>query len=211
MLKDRHVGEVGIVIANGPSLRNVSSAQLDKHTTIGTNRIYRKYIPDYYVCVNPLVISQYWHEIEKVRAVRFIRSSMSRNLGLPLHILTDRVFSTEPLQMGVHEGWTVTYVALQLAYWMGFSTVLLVGLDHRYVFDGKPNEENLMLGDDPNHFDPEYFKGASWHNPDLEKSEKSYKMARQAFERAGRRVINLTPDTGTDVFEKGQMERWLPS
>ena len=209
MLKNKHRGETGIVIGNGPSLRDVTKEQLDRYPTIGTNRIYLKYNPTYYAVVNPLVISQFWEEIARMPSVKFVRANMSRNLGLPLHILTERVFSTEPLQMGVFEGWTVTYVALQLAYWLGFETVLLVGMDHRYTFQGDPNQEDIMVGDDPNNFDPRYFKGARWNNPDLKRSEKAYRAAREAFDLAGRRIINLTPDTGTDVFEKGKVERWL--
>src|SRR5690606_16197962 len=42
--------------------------------------------------------------------------------------------------LSVFEGFTVTYVALQLAYHMGFTRVALVGCDHNYASSGAPNK-----------------------------------------------------------------------
>ncbi len=97
---------------------------------------------------------------------------------------------------------------MQLAYYFGFTTVLLVGVDHSYKYDGKPNQEMVMNNDDPNHFDPSYFKGQKWNNPDLEKSEISYNLAKVAFEKDGRRIVNLTPGSKLNVFEKGNLNDW---
>jgi hypothetical protein len=92
---------------------------------------------------------------------------------------------------------------------MGFSTVLLVGVDHRYEYQGMPNEEQLAVGPDPNHFDQNYFTGGvRWNLPDLEMSEASYQLAREAFERDGRRIVNLTPGTALDVFPKEKWRKW---
>ena len=30
-------------------------------------------------------------------------------------------------------------------------------MDHRYAFDGSPNEITVLEGSDPNHFDEKYF------------------------------------------------------
>jgi len=43
-----------------------------------------------------------------------------------------------------------------------------------------------------------------WHAPDLQRSAEAYQMAREVFEKDGRRVINLTPNSALDVFEKGE-------
>jgi len=58
-------------------------------------------------------------------------------------------------------------------------------------------------GDDPNHFSAAYFgKGFRWQLPDLETSEIGYRMARQAYEKAGRRVLDATVGGKLDIFEK---------
>jgi hypothetical protein len=68
----------------------------------------------------------------------------------------------------VFEGYTVTYVALQLAFYMGFEQAILVGVDHNFVTQGTANMAVVSQGDDPNHFAPNYFgKGFKWQLPDL--------------------------------------------
>ena len=56
----------------------------------------------------------------------------------------------------------MTYVALQVAFYLGFEQVILIGVDHNFATKGKPNTTVVSQGDDPNHFNPAYFgKGFS--------------------------------------------------
>ena len=97
----------------------------------------------------------------------------------------------------------MTYVALQAAYWMGFQEVILVGVDHRYSTAGPANAMVVSQSDDPDHFDPEYFgRGFRWQLPDLEASERSYRLARAAFEADGRRIVDATVGGQLEVFPK---------
>ena len=98
---------------------------------------------------------------------------------------------------------------MQLAFHMGFETVLLVGVDHKFKMDGTPNQETTWQGDDPNHFSPDYFKGTRWNNPDLANSERAYRLAEKAYRDAGRRIVNLTEGTAEQVFEKGTVAEWM--
>jgi hypothetical protein len=107
-------------------------------------------------------------------------------------------FSFDPLRSPVWEGWSVTYVCLQLAYWMGFSTVLLVGVDHRY----QPGECN--------HFHPHYEHGMEPQEYDMTKALVAYRKAKAVYQKDGRRIINLTPNTKEPIFEKGQLTEWYP-
>ncbi len=205
----RH-GDTCIVIGNGPSLNAVPREFLWQYDTFGTNRIYLKYTPDWYVAVNPLVVEQNWRDIVKLdSAAKFIAAPLAERIpgAFPLKSVSRAIFSLDP-RTCIYEGYTVTYVCLQIAYFMGYHTVLLVGVDHRYVYDGKPNEEKVMAGADPNHFDPSYFQGMKWNNPDLAKSEVAYRMAGAMFEAAGRRIVNLGPDSALDAFERGSIDEW---
>lgn len=208
-LWNKHKDQAGIVIGNGPSLKTVPNEWLQKYPTFGTNRIYLKegFTPTYHVCVNPLVQEQFGGEIHRMNCLKFATHLEGPDV-LRLQSVNLPVFSFAPDEW-IFEGWTVTFVALQLAYFMGFNTVLLIGVDHRYDFSGNPNEQKLMTGDDPNHFDPNYFKGAQWNNPDLERSEASYEKAKLAFEGTGRTIINLGPDSALEVFPKGVPEEWF--
>lgn len=187
---------------------------LRKESVIGLNKIFLGFgkfgfYPRYYVAVNLTVIRQSNREISRLNCVRFIDSRARDEKILTATPLTefilencDRPFSTD-LQDGYHQGHTVTHAALQVAYHLGFSTVVLLGLDHRYEFSGKPGEPSVLHGPDPNHFSPDYFgHGQKWDNPDLEGSERFYQVARGAFEKSGRQIIDATPGGACQVFAK---------
>src|SRR5205085_433432 len=103
-------------------------------------------------------------------------------------------------------------VAIQLAYYMGFSDVYLVGVDHSYNFSGTPHAEQLSTGDDPNHFAPNYFgKGFRWHLPDLEGSELAYRVANYIYRTTGRRIYDATIGGKLQVFPKVEYGSLFPS
>lgn len=211
-LQDTRRGETCLVIGNGPSLNDIPLDFLRKYPSFGTNRIYllEGFTPTYYVSVNPLVIEQSAEQIKALEAMKFIRASQASMIpgAYPLDSVGHKTFSYNPAAY-IYEGFTVTYVCLQLAHFMGFDTVLLVGVDHSFQFDGRPNEEKIAEGADPNHFSPDYFSnGTRWNNPDLEQSEEAYKLAKVAFESEGREVINISTKTALDIFKKGDYREW---
>jgi hypothetical protein len=99
---------------------------------------------------------------------------------------------------------TVTFVALQIAYYMGFQKVILIGLDHKYAEKGIPNQTETRTAEkDVSHFHPNYFpKGTKWQLPDLSRSEIAYKLARRAFEDDGREIVDATVQGNCPVFKK---------
>jgi len=212
-LRNCHQDEVGLVIGNGPSLKKVKLDFLRKYPSFGTNRIYllEGFTPTYYAAVNPLVIEQFIVEISKVKSeAKFIAAAYASSIkdSFPLNSAVFPSFSRNPEEW-IYEGYTVTYVCLQLAFFMGFTTVLLVGVDHKYKFDGEPNQEMFAEGKDENHFHPKYFSdGVLWHNPDLRMSARAYEMAKHVYNSEGRKIINLTPGSSLDVFERGEIKKW---
>jgi hypothetical protein len=212
-LRHRHSGRRAVLVANGPSLNQMNLSFLKNEITIGLNKIFLGFkqfgfYPRYYVAVNEKVIQQAQQDIKKLNCVKFI-SSRSQDL-VPENALTYHLNTTQPPQrfckdivQGVHEGWTVTYVALQIAYYLGFKEVIIIGMDHYFTYTGQPNEEQILQGDDPNHFCTNYFgHGQEWDNPDLEHSEESYRLARDIFEQDGRRIIDATLNGHCKIFEK---------
>jgi len=216
-LHNRHKGERCFIIGNGPSLRHTDMSKLRGEYTLGMNRIYLMF-PElgfqttYYLSLNDLVIEQCAAEIQALKMPRFV-SWRARRWLTPepdLYFLwttyTGPKFATD-LRGRLWEGATVTYTALQTAYYLGFSEVILIGVDHNFTTQGKPNTTVVSQGDDPNHFSPAYFgKGFRWQLPDLETSERAYRMAREAFERDGRRVLDATVGGKLTVFPKVDYE-----
>jgi len=212
-LKDIHKGERCFIIGNGPSLRATDLKKLRNELTFGLNRIYLLFpelgfTTTYFLSMNDLVIEQCAAEILALpipkfltwRARRFLQPTADTNFLYTTY--TGPKFARD-MTGRLWEGATVTYVALQLAYHMGFEKVILIGVDHNFVTKGDANKTITSQGDDPNHFDPNYFgKGFKWQLPDLETSERAYHMARAAYEADGRTVLDATIGGKLTVFPK---------
>ena len=216
-LKDIHKGKRAFIIGNGPSLRQTDLSKLRDEFTFGMNRIYLLF-PElgfhttYFVSINDLVIEQFRDEILIQPMPRFLAWRSHRHFPaqlpitqLPTFIYTSYTgprFSTD-VRGRVWEGATVTNVALQLAFHMGFEKIILIGIDHNFTSKGDANKTVVSQGDDPNHFAPNYFgKGAKWQLPDLDTSEIGYTLAREAYRTAGREVIDATVGGKLTIFPK---------
>lgn len=213
-----HAGRRCFIIGNGPSLRQMDLSPLRGEFTFGLNRIYMLFpelgfTTTYLVSVNELVLEQCAEEMLALRLPKFLTWRARRHFmqaGKPAEatIFLDTDFTGEDDFSGeaagrIFEGFTVTYVALQLAYYMGFQEAILIGVDHSFTTKGPANTTVTSTGDDPNHFAPGYFgKGFRWQLPDLEGSERAYHMAREAYQAAGRQVLDATVGGKLEVFPK---------
>jgi len=213
-LKDIHRGERAFIIGNGPSLKQTDLGRLKGEFTFGLNRIYLLF-PELgfgtscFVAVNDLVIQQCKDDIAALPMPKFLswRSHRFFSPGPPpatfLYTTYDNPAFARDVRSRVWESATVTYVALQLAFHMGFAQVILVGVDHHSNVAGKANTTIVSAGDDPNHFHPGYFgKGFRWQLPDFETSEIGYRLARQAYEAADREVLDATIGGKLTIFPK---------
>jgi len=217
-LKDIHKGKRAFIIGNGPSLRQTDLGKLKGEISFGLNRIYLMFAElgfrtTYLSVVNDLVIEQTAGDLAALempkflcwRSRRFFQGLQPSASSLPTFLYTtyDAPRFSRDVRGRVWEGATVTYVTMQLAFHMGFEQVILVGVDHNYATTGKPNTTITSEGDDPNHFSGQYFgKGFRWQLPDLETSELAYRMARQAYEQAGRSIVDATVGGKLTIFPK---------
>ena len=143
---------------------------------------------------------------------KFIRWGYPIPGSIPLNCVVESGFSTNP-QDKVIMGGTVTFANLQIAYYMGFETILIVGLDHNYHKYEKKKAGSTFIadGDDDAHFYPEYFdQGGVYNAPELDAVDRiSFATARRVFEGDGRKIINLTKGSKALAFEFGDVEEWL--
>lgn len=209
-----HIDEDCFIIGNGPSLNQMDLSLLNQYHTFGLNKIHlmfekTKLSLSYHAAVNPLVIEQMKSEIENnvFKCPIFLSYKASKNViehkSHVFRLNTDNVWSfyrdiTNPIE----EGFTVTFVALQIAYYMGFKNVFLIGVDHNFKQSGKPNEKQAHLHDDINHFHPDYFKGHDWHLADIEGNEASYYLAKHEYHESGREIYDATVNGKLNVFNK---------
>lgn len=212
--RNLHSDDRCFILGNGPSLNQTDLKRLKGRVSFGLNRIYllfpkMGFETTYWVGINTLVIEQTAAEIRALSMPKFAtwraRHWLSRDPGV-VFLDTDytppETFSSDA-RSRIFEGSTVTYVALQLAYYMGFKEVVLVGVDHHFSTQGQPNVTIQSTGSDPNHFSADYFgQGFRWQLPDLQASERAYRLARSAFEADGRRIVDATLGGQLTVFPK---------
>lgn len=213
-LKNIHKGKRCFILGNGPSLNQTDLSLLEDEITFGLNRIYLLFpklgfTTTYLVSINTLVLEQCSQELAALPLVKFLTWRGRRWFGSQDDIVYLDTDYTPPASFSrdvsgrVFEGSTVTYVALQLAYHMGFEEVILVGVDHNFAVKGTPNQVVISRDADHSHFSPEYFgTGFRWQLPDLEASEAAYRLAKTAFNESGRQVLDATIGGKLTVFDK---------
>ena len=219
--KDFHKGETCVVIGNGPSLAETPLAALQyKYATFGANKIYGcGFTPEYWTCVDPVMLTDCIPWViahPKFDSETFVPRDIPLLGSHQLNISIESGFSKDAAEKVILGG-TVTYVNLQLAWYMGFTTILLVGVDHKYPkasIGGKAGYKFIAEGADPDHFkladgSPYFTPGHIYNRPELTANERYYATAKLVFEQAGRKIVNLTPDSALNVFEKQDWSKWI--
>jgi hypothetical protein len=237
-LKGKHKGEKAVIIGNGPSLNQTDFELLKDVHTFGVNGIF--YADDrlpkplsYYVVEDTKVFEEnteavlaygkkagqvilptmYKKKCPDPSAITFFRmnggfySPGGPDEGRPRF----SVDATEALYCGQ----SVTYINLQLAYWMGFAEVGLIGMDFSYALPKETKVDGIFYtsqGDDPNHFDPRYFgAGKTWKDPKLNRVGANYSLAKAMFEVDGRRVVNCTVGGALEIFDRVELSQFVSS
>lgn len=217
--RDRHAGRQAVILCNGPSLLDVDFSRLAQVFTFGLNKINllfdrTEFRPSAIVSVNRLVLEQnapFYNSTDiplflSARAYHYVKP---RTNVVFLHSAPTRRFARD-CSVSVYEGATVTFVALQLAFHMGFTDVALVGADHNFATSGPANMTVTAGEKDESHFDPNYFaQGVKWQLPDLFESEVGYTMAKNMYEAFGRRVVNATVGGKLEIFPRTTLDAFL--
>lgn len=126
--------------------------------------------------------------------------------------LPSSMFSTD-IDDRVVQPFTVAVTMLQIAAYMGFGEIFLIGCDTDYVVTETVRREKDREGseialtsrkdDDPNHFDRAYFgRDRKWHAPRPEKMILHYEHAKAALDAIGVSVYNATVGGKLEVFPR---------
>lgn len=226
-LHNIHSGRRCFILGNGPSLNKVDFHKLDGEIVFGVNSIFlltrtNGFRPTYFVVEDNLVFKENKDEIDAYEGVTKILprqyaeqlecrnecfsfemeqsfyNKNHRNYALPQFNA-----SADPL---FYCGQSVTYINMQLAYYMGFQQVILLGMDFSYSVPSDHQQKGNHIhshGDDPNHFHKDYFgKGKTWKDPRLGRVLRSYHRAKFAFESSGRSIVNGTEAGKLELFDR---------
>ena len=222
------------LIGNGPSLNRTDLSVLRDEVTFAVNGFFLKvrdldWKPTFYLIEDHLVAEDRAHWVNNFHGpIKFFpaylgyvfppgedtifynhRPRKSYPHGFDFSLEADRITYT---------GCTVTFSMLQIAAWLGFREIYLIGVDASYDIpsdaqQGKDYAVGVldMKSDDPNHFDPNYFgKGFRWHDPQVEKMVEAYGEARRTLEGTSQRIYNATVGGRLEVFERRSFASLFP-
>jgi hypothetical protein len=235
-LRDQFKGrERCFLIGNGPSLNQTDLACLKDEVTFAVNGFFLKaedldWTPTFYCVEDHLVAEDRAQWINPFKGpVKFFPAY----LGYMFPKAPDTIFynhrprvsyphgfdfSLDAAQI-TYTGCTVTFSMMQLAAYLGFREIYLIGVDASYDIpadaqEGKDYATGVldMKSDDPNHFDPDYFgKGFRWHDPQVHKMLEAYAEARRVLEeQTEQRIYNATVGGQLEVFERRSFASLFP-
>jgi hypothetical protein len=176
-----------IILGNGPSAND-----LPEHPGMpifGCN--YAPVQPDFYICVDTMILTLHAESIyplacaAKISYLSAKHEGSSKLYDLPYVRLVDH--DTGPFKSEqFFTGCTATYVALKMAYYAGFDTVHLWGVDHSA---------------DWKHYKRDYYIGDADRRPwRMKQMENHYTLAANVYARAGRTIINHSNPSKLDMI-----------
>lgn len=212
--KNIHLGDRCFIVATGPSLtmEDLDILYQNREYSIGMNRVFlafeqTQWRPSYYLvsdwrCIREdediirtmsvpykFVSDQYadfWKKKATEGIYRFHNNGVYVSGELP-------PFS-EDLVYGLYGKATVTYECIQLAAYMGFKEIYLLGVDYDFSSNYK---------DESNHFIPTYYSEDSKTGFFLKKeSMEAYEAAKKYAESHGIKIYNATRGGKLELFER---------
>ncbi len=211
--KNKHLGESCFVIGTGPSLKVSDLERIGKENIVSfaSNKLYLLYDktewrPDYYVIVDRRIFDESenymsdilssdtfvrkFDDMDKVEGVNWF-AGVGENFypGFPS-------FSSDIVE-GVFGSRTVTYDILQIAAYMGFKKIYLIGID----FTWGENEASTHFCD--NYTDDTLVRYAEQLK---EQVEHGYIAAREYAKQHGIKIYNATRGGKLEVFERVELD-----
>ena len=240
-LKDKFKGERIFVMGNGPSLNNTNLEFLKNEYTFGVNRVYLlgdriswkptfytandwRVVPDIASDINALTGSTFFFE-ESFRGI--LREGNDtyfyRHCAADPNHPEETSFGHEATR-GIRGAGSVVGTAVQLAAYMGFNPIYLIGCDLGYKVlntveqegdDKFGNGVKLLLtstkDDDPNHFDTRYFgKGQRWHDPNVKRMISGHEQCKLGIADKGDEIYNATVGGELEVYPRVDFDSLFP-
>ena len=221
-LKDSHKGERCFIIGTGPSLTIQDLEMLQGEVTFGTNRIYELFPrtvwrPTYYVNQDHELIKKYGDSIRTIDAERiFLPVDYAQQfpgkkysffvLKYKEFFPHDAPFSTD-ISRYLAQGFTVTYGAIQIAAYMGFTEMYLLGIDHNYNIFRDAHGQLIKSNSIRRNYPEGINELKNQKNlPRVEETTVAYETAEKLSRKLGFRVYNSTRGGRLEAFERANLD-----
>lgn len=215
-LRENEINKRCFIVGSGPSL---TKEQLDKiigEVSFGSNRIYKMFEvsnwrPKYYVIqdaydstpkniyekldVKNLFVSDYYWRENGMLNKNAICYKTRRNLRQK-----DEIRFSKKILDGVYTASTVTYTMIQIAVFLGFEEIYLIGMDHTYANETDDKGKIVVKNNVKSHA----FKD---ENPNevvanISYMEKAYKVAKKFCDDNNIKIYNATIGGKLEIFER---------
>lgn len=219
-LKDVHSGQRCFIIGNGSSLKKEDLEKLKGEITFASHRIFRifeqtDWRPTYYCAQDLALINDTIEQINKIETkLKFIpinavwEYKIKCNNCVYFFINTQTFYPNLPnfsknIDIQIYEGYTVTYALFQIASYMGFNEIYLLGVDFNY--SASVDSEGRVIKNDNV---KDYFSEGDNNEkpglnlPNLQYSYLSYIKAKKIGEEKGIRIYNATRGGKLEIFER---------
>ncbi len=224
-------GKACFIIGNGPSLSAKDLSIIHKRNidSFAANRIYLMYEktnwrPTYYMCQDRQLIQTlddyykscaekvllgyqaiYEYGIDVTNAIYFLCDNRDCNR------LVEKLDFSEDVDKYIIDGASVLYSAIQMAVYMGYSEIYLLGVDHSFSHTLDKNRriiEHKEVKED--YFDKRYKeafnkfqeKGKIYAAPDKDMIDIAFKAAKKYCDSHGIIIRNATRGGKLEIFER---------
>lgn len=211
--KQSNISNRCFIIGSGPSIKKQNLSLLKNEITFGFNAFYLikdeiGFLPTYYLIEDPFPAEDNADVINKLEGTTIIVPYDLKYCIKPrnnvIYVNFDRVY-LNPIdklfphfanncEKKVYWGGTVAYMALQIADYLNYKDIYLLGIDLTYSWPKNHVSDSITSkGSDSDHFHPDYFgKGKRWHDPKVERMQKSFSKAYKHFKRYDKNLFNAT-------------------
>ena len=219
--KNTKKGKRCFIVGNGPSLTIKDLERIKDEDSFAVNRIYKifnqtQWRPTFYCSQDTGILEEIQEDLNIIlnncKGI-FLNSYIIKQKykivtgeNINYFCLNTRQFYpdmpkfSKDVSKCIYEGYTVAYACIQLAVYMGYSQIYIIGTDHNYSVnlkhDGKVEKKqetaNYMKG----------LEGKLCFYPQLEKSTLAFRKARIECDKRGIIIRNATRGGKLEEFER---------
>lgn len=182
--KKVHAGKRLFILASGPSLSTFDLEPLHRRIVMGLNRSFLLFPDTHYNCTMDHRLFELFPG--PLRKTRYLLTLEDRPWGIPIKLLGAEGFSLD-LEKGIYSGYTVSYFALQVAVYMGFSEIVYLGLDLKHS-----NGNTHFFGSD--------YHSQSHEQIEFPKMLRMIEYGAQTLADAGVKLFNCSPVSNLKGF-----------
>ena len=221
--KNKYAGQRCFFIGNGPSLQAADLTRLQNagEITFTFNRIYNifdqtQWRPTFYISQDEKMLAGSVDAVNRLDLpVKFIPVELKWWYGIAIdhaqyfNLVNQKIDDpqkygfSDDIAKGIFNAATGMYTAAQLAAYMGFSEIYLIGVDHHFHISQNNNGEIVVDDSVKDYFSDKYNEDKkNLYIPNTEKSTLTYVAMKKHCDQRNIRVYNATRGGKLEVFPR---------